>query len=142
MMTRWVSIPYERESLSKDVSNPVQKEIAEGFNSLRTGKPIQRDLDATGDTPVDYVFQFPTNGKAYPKIFFRASSSAHRVQFQFPTNGKAYPKESEPDPDPDRGVSIPYERESLSKGILREIGRTSTQVSIPYERESLSKEKT
>ena len=111
-----VSIPYERESISKDVLPP----------ELRL--PICE-------------FQFPTNGKAYPKFPSMANFNDDD-RFQFPTNGKAYPKVvflltvarlSL--------VSIPYERESISKGIADDPLGVVRKVSIPYERESISKGK-
>ena len=37
-------------------------------------------------------FQFPSNGKTYPKKLVFISSSAAIQPFQFPSNGKAYPK--------------------------------------------------
>ena len=61
-----VSIPFKRESLSKE-------EIAE---------LIERD---------ESEFQFPSNGKAYPKKHKRSSTGC-LSKFQFPSNGKAYPK--------------------------------------------------
>ena len=89
------------------------------FNSLRTGKHIQRNKRALskggegGSVSIPYEresiskekltiiategstckFQFPTNGKAYPKSVKDATQKVHLSQFQFPTNGKAYPKE-------------------------------------------------
>ena len=61
-------------------------------------------------------FQFPTDGKAYPKRASNAGGNRHANKFQFPTNGKAYPKGlcSSSDYHIAR-VSIPYGRESLSK---------------------------
>ena len=37
-------------------------------------------------------FQFPSNGKAYPKVCWFWLSRLSVVVFQFPSNGKAYPK--------------------------------------------------
>ena len=62
------------------------------------------------------LFQFPSNGKAYPKLFIGTEPIAAGKAFQFPSNGKAYPKKG-------RGrtaatavkVSIPFKRESVSK---------------------------
>ena len=63
--------------------------------------------------------------------------------FQFPSNGKAYPK-SESTEDPGvlwRLVSIPFKRESLSKAECKCHGKSKkhSTVSIPFKRESLSK---
>ena len=85
------------------------------FNSLQTGKRIQSQLRAELEKARAEKFQFPSNGKAYPKRlptqdfymyhsvsipFKRESvSKAQNNQivqdaaaFQFPSNGKAYPK--------------------------------------------------
>ena len=87
------------------------------------------------------LFQFPTNGKAYPKLSDAEQTFFPTLEFQFPTNGKAYPKRKRK-----RRlivgrlkVSIPYERESLSKAWQCLPSVPTYQVSIPYERESLSK---
>ena len=40
-------------------------------------------------------FQFPSNGKAYPK-HVRGLWRTINTEFQFPSNGKAYPKDSVP----------------------------------------------
>ena len=39
-----------------------------------------------------FVFQFPSNGKAYPKREKPVEVEDVRKKFQFPSNGKAYPK--------------------------------------------------
>ena len=38
------------------------------------------------------MFQFPSNGKAYPKLIRNSKFSQKIFSFQFPSNGKAYPK--------------------------------------------------
>ena len=63
-----VSIPYGRESLSKAERRYYAfNQRRTGFNSLRTGKPIQRQKLILGEKEMDMKFQFPTDGKAYPK---------------------------------------------------------------------------
>ena len=62
-----------------------------GFNSLRTGRHIQ-SLFGYVRGQVAMVFQFPTNGKAYPKLGKTTVTETGGTEFQFPTNGKAYPK--------------------------------------------------
>ena len=86
------------------------------FNSLQTGKPIQRPLPALLEHLGKRKFQFPSNGKAYPKALclrwwhavmlrFNSLQTGKPIQrgdtsackpkhcwFQFPSNGKAYPK--------------------------------------------------
>ena len=113
------------------------------FNSLQTGKPIQRH-HARSLCLLGRKFQFPANGKAYPKalgidliqgagilfvsIPFKRESlskggtstrytSNGFVEFPFPSNGKAYPK--------------------LFRHVRCGVG---FHVSIPCKRESLSKE--
>ena len=85
------------------------------FNSLQTGKHIQSDYTDWGRAG-SQKFQFPSNGKAYPKkpmtpkcfsnIGFNSLQTGKHIQreerkfqpgntgkvFQFPSNGKAYPK--------------------------------------------------
>ena len=62
-----VSIPFKRESISKgDGNTALRSQRKGGFNSLQTGK-------------------------AYPK-FKRIQKMANSRKFQFPSNGKAYPK--------------------------------------------------
>ena len=62
------------------------------------------------------MFQFPTNGKAYPKLDGRIRQSSALQQ-----------------------VSIPYEREGISKELRIGTGGYRSLVSIPYEREGISK---
>ena len=110
------------------------------FNSLQTGKRIQ-SLEKDGTVKaVRVMFQFPSNGKAYPKLTLIALF-VMVMEFQFPSNGKAYPKnccwallflvllrfnslqtgkriQRTPPPttiDGMGGVSIPFKRESVSK---------------------------
>ena len=138
------------------------------FNSLQTGKPIQRrKVLFQNGTHLWRMFQFPSNGKAYPKLEKRGDRGKGRSLFQFPSNGKAYPKnevtgtccvsggsfnslqtgkpiQSQLETASDfvnPSVSIPFKRESLSKGY-NEIQREKREesVSIPFKRESLSKE--
>ena len=63
--------------------------------------------------------------------------------FQFPTNGKAYPKATLEDAQRIvwNVVSIPYEREGISKEGKNEnpFSLSFHRVSIPYEREGISK---
>ena len=61
------------------------------FNSLQTGKRIQR-LEPLGQhNSFPRSFQFPSNGKAYPKPKLKEGGFLFHM-FQFPSNGKAYPK--------------------------------------------------
>ena len=93
------------------------------------------------------VFQFPTNGKAYPKVKVGDSNEIVLTfsEFQFPTNGKAYPKvirEGERQSEAfefsfnSLRTGKPIQRRNLTPHLLNVVD----VVSIPYERESLSKE--
>ena len=110
-----VSIPFKRESVSKVSFLFLSLFMTKSFNSLQTGKRIQSMIGYTNDG-LDKLFQFPSNGKAYPKTrtFFRD----HRR----------------------REVSIPFKRESVSK-VEENPTITVRQdiVSIPFKRESVSK---
>ena len=113
-----VSIPFKRESLSKgrclhipqrprnrcfnslQTGKPIQSNAMNvvatpkvGFNSLQTGKPIQRHYKSLTQRKIA-KFQFPSNGKAYPKNELQAKNNelTQIKMFQFPSNGKAYPK--------------------------------------------------
>ena len=61
-----VSIPFKRESISKvelQLHGPLQDQ---SFNSLQTGKHIQRQQERNVNKTI-MKFQFPSNGKPYPK---------------------------------------------------------------------------
>ena len=68
-------------------------------------------------------FQFPSNGKIYPKGI-NTFSYTTKGKFQFPSNGKVYPKPVTCFFTATGGslVSIPFKRESLSKAIKFEDG--------------------
>ena len=110
------------------------------FNSLQTGKriqstrrhsycvlrnkvsiPFKRESVSKGETSSQpnvrrkQLFQFPSNGKAYPKQY-RKSGRIKGEKFQFPSNGKAYPKSQHHSQSCSVcNVSIPFKRESVSK---------------------------
>ena len=142
-----VSIPFKRESISKGSRLTVSFSYATmSFNSLQTGKHIQSQLETAEQNKqrVMNKFQFPSNGKAYPKIKWRdptmteqrtfqfpsngkaypkwracKSCNKNQYTFQFPSNGKAYPKMIKPEFENRYLVSIPFKRESISKGGYR-----------------------
>ena len=113
-----VSIPYEREGVSKDFILVLEDCTQTSFNSLRAGRCIQSLYTADWTSPEIGWFQFPTNGKAYPKFLGTVRTQRRRksfnslragrciqslrvittlsprtpLSFQFPTNGKVYPK--------------------------------------------------
>ena len=95
----YVSIPFKRESISKGSGShfvssqecgfqfpsngkaypkshgTMQAEGSTCFNSLQTGKHIQR-MDRSRAIFRDSWFQFPSNGKAYPKSpYFKPSGA-------------------------------------------------------------------
>ena len=86
-----VSIPFKRESVSKEAERRIKSVIPHSFNSLQTGKRIQR-LPGEEKDDNESEFQFPSNGKAYPKIALANPETVGFIKFQFPSNGKAYPK--------------------------------------------------
>ena len=117
-----VSIPFKRESLSKG-----------GLRSDAIHRYFQRK------------FQFPSNGKAYPKWYrYWAIYRFWKRLFQFPSNGKAYPKESiwiRPSHEPGNyhgfnslQTGKPIQRKHQPKNLWLILF-----VSIPFKRESLSK---
>ena len=69
------------------------------FNSLQTGKCIQSIAWRIYRQVRERWFQFPSNGKVYPKNVFWYTDGRMEVLFQFPSNGKAYPKFSPSDPE-------------------------------------------
>ena len=89
----------------------------------------------------NYKFQFPSNGKVYPKKRDITWPSRTWEVFQFPSNGKVYPKgRFVIDLNNTSQVSIPFKRESISKDVNRmPINLDQVFVSIPFKRESISK---
>ena len=64
-----VSIPFKRENLSKgESSQRANDPKVISFNSLQTGKPIQSTIPQYRQQRGTIRFQFPSNGKTYPKI--------------------------------------------------------------------------
>ena len=109
-----VSIPFKRESLSKVITLFFTITLLE--------------------------FQFPSNGKAYPKVWIWNELFGNQqvsIPFKRESLSKAY--------DLSQGhfasyVSIPFKRESLSKvGLTLTTPLSVALVSIPFKRESLSK---
>ena len=85
-----VSIPFKRESVSK---GDEVKDLGQGtmFQFPSNGKAYPKRVITMG-MPAWYQFQFPSNGKAYPKLYSALSWFVLVSLFQFPSNGKAYPK--------------------------------------------------
>ena len=111
-----VSIPFKRESVSKDPPIVVQlKPLAESFNSLQTGKCIQ----SSGEFPpnlttresfnslqtgkciqrteemlwaIRVLVSIPFKRESVSKEFRSKPINKEETMFQFPSNGKVYPK--------------------------------------------------
>ena len=90
------------------------------FNSLQTGKPIQSFAFRTAPFTT-YLVSIPFKRENLSK----AKVAVHKgeyIKFQFPSNGKTYPKFVTITCETgDLGyVSIPFKRENLSKGTDRQ----------------------
>ena len=112
-----VSIPFKRESISKEYKKERDARRKKSFNSLQTGNHIQRQMARTWKISTS-KFQFPSNGKPYPKeLNNNVTGWCGLVLFQFPSNGKPYPKGDEQYGTRWRllRVSIPFKRETISK---------------------------
>ena len=119
LLTAMTQFPSNGKAYPKQYGNSLVSAVAQSFNSLQTGKRIQRKWCPSSLRPrFPYVsipfkresvskgigmatvvdsgtkFQFPSNGKAYPKLICIRESKGTRLMFQFPSNGKAYPKEN------------------------------------------------
>ena len=94
--------------------------MAVRFNSLQTGKRIQSFLMNIFSS-LESGFQFPSNGKAYPKlVVFRTDQDEEAIMFQFPSNGKAYPKysgEERPSGRDDQEFQFPSNGKAYPKGL-------------------------
>ena len=64
------------------------------FQFPPNGKAYPKHTSCIGTGSWMGLFQFPPNGKAYPKRRNMAFYETHGTRFQFPPNGKAYPKAS------------------------------------------------
>ncbi len=84
-----VSIPFERESLFKEVASEETDEIAlESFNSLRAGKSIQSVNELTFEE-FTRKFQFPSSGKVYSKELGKEKSKTIVNSFNSLRAGKS-----------------------------------------------------
>ena len=97
MVVFLVSIPFKRESVSKVLFTILSVKYSSGHG---VSIPFKRESVSKGDTEEEvngissYSFQFPSNGKVYPKKFvpYEQRVEIDHSQFQFPSNGKVYPK--------------------------------------------------
>ena len=112
---RQVSIPFKRESLSKGWSH------SKGVTSMAK-------------------FQFPSNGKVYPKCSWRVYANQTVLCFNSLQTGKSIQRGRLHRGWLQEKVSIPFKRESLSKVLNKTwLAKHCSHVSIPFKRESLSK---
>ena len=85
-----VSIPFKRESGFK-VEIEISRDgriIADGFNSLQTGKWIQSDsLGIDGEVTAQKV-SIPFKRESGFKVNASATGAWVKLKFQFPSNGK------------------------------------------------------
>ena len=115
-----VSIPFKRESLSKVLCISQMNTSLKWscFNSLQTGKPIQRNPDSPVSWLWRYFVSIPFKRESLSKEVIRIPRGKKETPvFQFPSNGKAYPKRYRYRRNRSgfECVSIPFKRESLSK---------------------------
>ena len=109
-----VSIPFKRESVSK--------------------------VKVNGTEITFTVFQFPSNGKVYPKMHPELPPLLQEDSFNSLQTGKCIQRRQIQLHHRTRGlVSIPFKRESVSKGDCRRRLHGRYRVSIPFKRESVSK---
>ena len=86
-----VSIPFKRESVSQGNATKLNKEEGPKVSIPFKRESVSQERFAR-DVAGPHMFQFPSNGKAYPKEKVFVASTVHTHLFQFPSNGKAYPK--------------------------------------------------
>ena len=93
---RVVSIPFKRESISKDKTVAAMVDGTERFNSLQTGKHIQRILNEARLSEDTDVVSIPFKRESISKV--KKNLRTFYNQFR-------------------RKVSIPFKRESISKAL-------------------------
>ena len=143
-LTTKVSIPYEREGAWKDKRTFTERTRSrDGFNSLRTGRGMERRTAQRASTRLSCWFQFPTNGKGHGKYGPGILQSDERSSFNSLRTGRGMESGRTPASKPSRfwtRVSIPYEREGAWKEFNQAMTTKVANVSIPYEREGAWKE--
>ena len=111
-----VSIPFKREGVSKAaVIDDLLLSTSDGFNSLQTGRCIQSDGEQYTVQYNGKKFQFPSNGKVYPKGACLGSSPGQKGQrFNSLQTGRCIQSQTQR-PKIRIIVSIPFKREGVSK---------------------------
>ena len=96
--------------------------IISSFNSLQTGKHIQRQQTEISKTETGKFVSIPFKRESIYKVKREASARITSQVFQFPSNGKAYTK-SLVNVNKSRTfiVSIPFKRESIYKESIDEL---------------------
>ena len=87
--TKRVSIPFKREGVYKEY-NDARKQIHKtySFNSLQTGRCIQRHLKASRQFQ-RFSFNSLQTGKLIQRLHTSTSAGPYVLTFQFSSNGKA-----------------------------------------------------
>ena len=116
-----VSIPFKRESVSKDTDTGGR---GDGCTNQRVSIPFKRESVSKAEYGQRVVlpsqFQFPSNGKAYPKSPVACLCAGLMIAcFNSLQTGKRIQSTSSSWPQTASSiVSIPFKRESVSKARL------------------------
>ena len=125
-----VSIPFKRESVSKAGRDVVYHLSGpQSFNSLQTGKRIQSFLAQT--IMIFKEVSIPFKRESVSKAIGLANPYLISLSFQFPSNGKAYPKNSVPTSQLQSGWLVRFNSLQTGKRIQRII---SIQSELPRKR--------
>ena len=104
-----------------------------GFNSLQTGKYIQSPSGRLQKTRSHQV-SIPFKRESISKVTLDSGLTVGKMyEFQFPSNGKVYPKGSMVSFFQKSGawVSIPFKRESISKGKANKFTKNLRKFQFP-----------
>ena len=140
-----VSIPFKRESRSKGTHSQRLPRMMHCFNSLQTGKQIQSLKHSVYKLKILICFNSLQTGKQIQRITTVSFADFWQGGFQFPSNGKADPKLTSTQ-GTGQSETTGFNSLQTGKQIQRYSGLTDTaqkfmSVSIPFKRESRSKEK-
>ena len=104
------------------------------FNSLQTGRRIQRRTTCAVLESLITCFHSLQTGRRIQSILTDNETYAGSIQFQFPSNGKAYPKApcAAPEAIQINLVSIPFKREGVSKALIFEDAQRLTGVPFQF----------
>ena len=92
-----VSIPFKRESPSKENPGKEWRRENGGFNSLQAGKSIQRPRCTKSRQHPSQV-SIPFKRESPSKVKGTSEESLKSLEFQFPSSGKVHPKSAFSDP--------------------------------------------